>query len=56
MKEAILKILLENTKTEGRYIGGGEEPVIIVFKDSEDRNKEEYLSQIADEIVASIGK
>jgi hypothetical protein len=54
MKEAILKVLLENTDTEGRYIGGGEEPVIIVFKHSEDQDRKEFLFRIADEIVASM--
>jgi hypothetical protein len=54
MKEQILKILLENTETEGRYIGGGDEPIIIVFKDSEDCNRESYLSNITDQIVNSL--
>ena len=54
MKEAILKVLLENTDTEGRYIGGGDEPVLIVFKYSEDCDKESFLSQIADEIVNAL--
>ncbi len=54
MKEAILKVLMNNTDTEGRYIGGGDEPIILVFNDSADCDKETYLSQIADEIVKEI--
>lgn len=56
MKEKILKILLENTDTEGRYIGGGEEPSIIVFKNSEDCDKEKFLSQIAEEIANELNQ
>ena len=56
MKEAILKVLLENTDTEGRYIGGGDEPIIIMFKNSEDCDKESFLSQIGDEIVSALEK
>lgn len=54
MKEAILKVLLENTNTEGRYVGGGDEPTIIVFKYSEDCDKESFLSKIADEIIEAL--
>lgn len=50
MKEKILKYLQENTDVEGRYIGGGDEPQIIVFKWSEDVDKEVFLSQIANDI------
>lgn len=50
MKEKILKYLLENTDVEGRYIGGGDEPQIIVFKWSEDTDKEVFLSQVAEDI------
>jgi hypothetical protein len=50
MKEKILKYLLENTNVEGRYIGGGDEPQIIVFKYSEDEYKEAFLSEIAADI------
>ncbi len=56
MKEVILKILLSNTEMEGRYVGGGDEPSIIVFKFSEDCDKEGFLSQIADEIVSELEK
>ena len=54
MKETILRILLENTDIEGRYVGGGEEPAVIIFPDSENCDKENYLSAIADEIVNAI--
>jgi hypothetical protein len=50
MKDKILKYLLENTDVEGRYIGGGDEPQIIVFKWSDDTDKEVFLSQIAEDI------
>jgi RNAse (barnase) inhibitor barstar len=56
MKEAILKVLLENTDTKGRYIGNGDEPIMIMFKNSEDCDKESFLSQIADEIVRLLDK
>jgi hypothetical protein len=59
MKEAILKVLLENTDTEELYIGGGRGPIwtiIILFKNSEDCDKESFLSQIADEIVSALEK
>ncbi len=54
MKKAILKILNANTHTEGRYIGGGDEPQIIVFTNSDDCEKEKFLSQIADDIIKEI--
>ena len=53
MKKAILKVLLENTQIEGRYIGGDEVP-IISFKHSEECDLELFLSQIADEIVSAL--
>jgi hypothetical protein len=56
MKEAILKVLLENTDTEELYVGGGLGPIIIMFKNSEDCDKESFLSQIADEIVSALEK
>jgi hypothetical protein len=56
MKEAILKVLLENTDTEELYVGGGLGPMIIMFKNSEDCDKESFLSQIADEIVSALEK
>ena len=34
-KQHIIDLLLKNTDIESRYVGGGEEPTIIVFKDSE---------------------
>lgn len=43
MRDLILNVLLNNTEVEGRYIGGGPEPNIIVFKDSEDQDKEDIL-------------
>lgn len=54
MKEKILAYLMENTIIENRYIGGGDEPSIIVFKDSDWSDKETYLSEIADELVMLI--
>jgi hypothetical protein len=54
--QPILKVLMDNTDTEGRYIGGGEEPVIIMFKNSEDCNKEIFLTQIANEIAGALGE
>ncbi len=56
MKKEILKVLSDNTETELRYVGGGNEPEIIVFTDSEDYNKEDFLSKIADEIVTALDK
>lgn len=56
MKDKILQILLENTHTESRYVGGGDEPSIIVFKDSEDYDKETYLNRIAHEIAKALEK
>lgn len=56
MKEVILKALLENTKTERRYTGGGEEPSIIVLKGSEDCDINLYLSKIADDLVKELNK
>ena len=56
LKQSILKVLEENTQIEGRYIGGGEEPAIIVFKHSEDQDKTRFLSQIVDEILKAIKK
>jgi hypothetical protein len=54
MKEKILKYLLENTDVEGRYVGGGDEPQIIVFKWSEDIDKEVFLSQVADDLERAL--
>lgn len=56
MKEAILKILKEETSVEGRYIGGGDEPAIIVFTRGDDCDKDIFLDGIADEIVKEIEK
>ena len=54
MKETILKVLLENTELEERYTGGGYEPKLIVFKNSEDQDKEQYLRKIAAKITAEM--
>ena len=54
MKETILRVLLENTGIKYLYTGGGEEPAVIIFPDSENCDKENYLSAIADEIVNAI--
>ena len=54
MKAEILKLLIDSTHYENRYIGGGEEPRIIVFDDCDDENKEQYLSYVADKIINSI--
>lgn len=56
MKDLILNILMEKTYTEFRYVGGGDEPEIIVFKFSEDINRITFLSQVADEIVVALNK
>ena len=56
IKETILKVLMENTKTEFRYVGGGDEPSIISFDCSEDCDKEIFLSDIATEIVIALDK
>lgn len=50
MKEIILKFLLENTEVEGRYIGGGDEPQIVVFPESEDWQREDFLNTIAERL------
>lgn len=47
----ILKLLLEITHVEGRYTGGGDEPDIIVFTDSEDYVREEFLLEVANKIA-----
>lgn len=54
MKNTILKVLMENTATEGRYTGGGKEPVITVIKHSEDRARKNLLSEISDDIVSAL--
>lgn len=53
-KEKILNYLLENTHVEGRYTGGGDEPQIIVFKWSDDVDKEVFLSQFADDLARAV--
>jgi len=50
MKEIILKFLLENTEVEGRYIGGGDEPQIVVFPESEDWQKEDFCNSMAERL------
>ena len=50
MKEIILNFLLENTEVEGRYIGGGDEPQIVVFTESEDWQREDFLKTIAERL------
>ena len=52
MKEIILKFLLENTEVEGRYIGGGDEPQIIVFPESDGWQRESFLNSIAEQLEA----
>lgn len=56
MKDAILKILKAETHVEGRYIGGGDEPAIIVLTNSDDQDKDIFLNSLADEIVKEIEK
>jgi len=53
-RNIILKILLDYTRIESIYVGGGPEPEIIVFKGSEDKNKKLYLSKIAEIIALKI--
>ena len=43
MKEIILNILKQNTETERLYTGGGHEPAVIKFIDSEDCDVDKYL-------------
>lgn len=52
MKEIILKFLLENTEVEGRYIGGGDEPQIVVFPESEDWQREDFCNSMAQRLEA----
>jgi hypothetical protein len=52
MKEIILQFLLENTDVEGRYVGGGEEPQLIVFPESEDCNVNGFLTIMAERLEA----
>jgi hypothetical protein len=54
MKDIILKVLLENVYYEELYMGGGIEPRVIVFKNSEDIDKEQYLSNISEKIEKEI--
>lgn len=54
MREKILEILMYHTDYERRYIGGGDEPTIIVFDNSEDCSKERYLKSIAEEIATEL--
>jgi hypothetical protein len=52
MKEIILQFLLENTEVEGRYIGGGEEPQIITFPESEDWDKNDFCNTLSERLEA----
>jgi hypothetical protein len=49
-KDIILKFLLENTEVEGRYIGGGDEPQIITFPESEDCDVNGFLTVMAERL------
>ncbi len=50
MKDIIKKFLLENTQVEGRYVGGGEEPQIVVFPVSEDWDREDFCNTMAERL------
>lgn len=54
MKEIILNILKQNTETEHIYTGGGHEPAVIKFIDSEDCDVDKYLSQISEQITEAL--
>ncbi len=54
MKEIILNILKQNTETERLYTGGGHEPAVIKFIDSEDCDVDKYLSQISEQITEAL--
>ena len=54
MKEIILNILKQNTETEHIYTGGGHEPAVIKFVDSEDCDVDKYLSQISEQITEAL--
>ena len=50
----VLRLLLDFTETEERYIGGDDGPKIIFFKGSENKPKREFLTKIAERIVKKI--
>ena len=54
MKDIILNILKQNTDIEYIYTGGGHEPAVIKFVDSEDCDVEKFLSQISDQITEAL--
>ncbi len=54
LKEKIAKILKDSTDTEGRYTGGGDEPSIIVFTNSEDSDHDSFVNMIAEQIANEI--
>lgn len=53
MKDLILKYLLENTELVNKA-SGGNDPSVISFKFSEEEDKEDFLSRVADEISKSL--
>jgi hypothetical protein len=56
MKEKILEILKQNTHIELKYLGGEDEPIIVVNNSNglEESDKDWFLGQIADEIVIAL--
>lgn len=53
-EQKIFETLMKLTHVEGRYIGGGDEPQIIVFTNSEDCDKESFLKSLAAEILENM--
>lgn len=55
MKEKILEILMDSTQLVEKA-SGGNDPIVIAFKFSEDEDKDEFLNRIADEIASALAK
>jgi len=51
IKNKILKFLMDYTILEEPYIGGGRSQDMVVFKGSEDKNKNEFLTKISEKII-----
>ena len=56
MKQKIKEFLNSITHTEGRYTGGGDNPHIIVFDDSEECDKDFFIDDIASQIEELLSK
>lgn len=54
MKELILNFLLSKTDTVGIYNGGGEEPTVVYFSESEEWEKNSFLDTISEELAEII--